>query len=74
MSELKIIEGGLMRVKEIAEYLNVPESTIYNLTFREAIPHYHIGKVLRFKKSDVDKWLESNSQGVSNSESLSKRK
>ncbi|MFO0792578.1 MAG: helix-turn-helix domain-containing protein [Candidatus Brocadiaceae bacterium] len=32
---LKINESGYMRVKDVAEYLNVPVSTIYNLTFRK---------------------------------------
>lgn len=59
MPELKTIEvvGGLMNVTQTAEYLGVPVSTIYNLSMKATIPHYHIGKSLRFKKADIDLWL-----------------
>ncbi len=61
MNGLKVVpESGLMNVKDVAKYLNVPVSTIYNLTFREAIPHFHVGKSLRFKRENIDRWLECN--------------
>ncbi len=59
MSELKTIEivGSLMNVKQTAEYLGVPVSTIYAYSMRSKIPHLHVGKLLRFRKSDIDGWL-----------------
>lgn len=61
MPELKTIEiiGGLMNVTQTAEYLGVPVSTIYNLSMKAKIPHSHIGKLLRFRKADIDVWLEN---------------
>lgn len=57
MSELKIIDNNLMDVKEAAAYLKVPAATIYNYTMKGKIPHSHLGKLLRFRKADIDDWL-----------------
>ncbi len=48
----------LLTVKEIAEYLQVKRSTIYQWTHQNYIPHIKIGNHLRFKLRQVDKWLE----------------
>ncbi len=55
---LEII-NGLMGVKQLSEYLNVPTSTIYGLTMRAKIPCCRIGRSLRFRKADIDAWLEN---------------
>jgi excisionase family DNA binding protein len=61
MPELKTIEiaNGLMDVAALSAYLGIPTSTIYSLTMKATIPHYHIGKLLRFRKNDIDTWLEN---------------
>ncbi|NIS15702.1 MAG: helix-turn-helix domain-containing protein [Aliifodinibius sp.] len=45
-------------MQEIAEYLGVKESTIYKWTHEEYIPHIKLGKFLRFKTRDIDKWID----------------
>ncbi len=59
MSEPKLIEitNGLMDVEEVSAYLGIPRSTVYSLSMKAKIPHYHIGKLLRFRKDDIDNWL-----------------
>ena len=59
MSEPELIEitNSLMNVNQVAEYLGVPKSTIYNLSMQGKIPHAHVGKLLRFKKVVIDNWL-----------------
>ena len=59
MSEPKLIEftQGLMNVDQVAEYLAIPKSTVYAMSMKAKIPHSHIGKLLRFRKSDIDDWL-----------------
>ena len=61
MPELKTVEvtNGLMNVQQTAEYLGVPVSTIYAYSMRSKIPHLHVGKLLRFRKADIDNWLEN---------------
>jgi excisionase family DNA binding protein len=46
-------------VRELAGYLKVNESWIYNLVGLKTIPYFKCGKYLRFKKSNIDKWIDS---------------
>ena len=50
----------LLCVKETAEYFGVPESTIRYWVFTRRLRHYKIGRHLKFDKSDLSKFLESN--------------
>ena len=48
-------------IVDVAEYLQVPISSIYKMTAPKArirIPHVRISGRLRFKKADIDRWLE----------------
>ena len=44
--------------KQLSKYLNVPESWVYRQTCDHNIPYYKLGRYLRFKKPEIDKWLE----------------
>ncbi len=59
MQSPKLIEitNGLMDVEEVSAYLGIPKSTVYALSMRARIPHFHIGKLLRFRKDAIDNWL-----------------
>ena len=46
---------NLLTVKETAEYLRVPPSTVYYLVQREKIPAIQIGGRWRIKKSSLDR-------------------
>jgi len=49
----------IMNVTEVAVYLKVSEKWIYKRTYLKEIPYYKIDGQLRFKKQDIDAWLES---------------
>ena len=54
------IGGSLWDIADVSAYLQVPVSSIYKMTARNApvrIPHIRIGGKLRFRQSDVDQWL-----------------
>ncbi len=48
----------LLTVEEIAEYLKLRPSTIYQWTHQGFIPHIKVGNRVRFKISQIEKWLE----------------
>lgn len=51
----------LMTVGEIAAFLKVPNSWVYERTRRhgfERLPHVRLGKYLRFSLPEVRTWLE----------------
>lgn len=53
----------LMDAKALSSYLNLPLSSIYDLSHRGAIPVIKIGQRLRFSPSSIKNWLRQNSQG-----------
>jgi excisionase family DNA binding protein len=46
-------------VKGLAEYLKVKDTWIYNQVGLKTISYFKCGKYLRFKKSNIDKWIDS---------------
>jgi excisionase family DNA binding protein len=58
--------GALLTVHEVAEFLRVPVSWVYERTRRrgrERLPHVKVGKYLRFRLSDLDAYLETLRRG-----------
>jgi len=49
---------NLLTPQEIAEVLGVSKSTIYQWTHQEYIPHVKLGRFVRFRKSQIEIWLE----------------
>jgi excisionase family DNA binding protein len=47
-----------------AEFVNLGLNTIYILARAGKIPHYRIGSSVRFRKSDLERWLESQRRGT----------
>jgi len=51
---------SVLTIKQIAEYLNVTERTIYNLLQRGELPGFKVGVAWRFRKEDIDRWIQKN--------------
>lgn len=47
-------------VKGVAEYLHVDPEWIYKKVSLREIPYFKTGKYLKFRKRDIDKWIETN--------------
>ena len=48
----------------LAKYLSLSKKWIYERTCRNMIPHLKIGGALRFRKSEIDTWLDEQSVPV----------
>jgi excisionase family DNA binding protein len=46
-------------IKEAARLLNIKESTLYAWAGRGDIPSFKFGRLIRFKKEDIEAWAES---------------
>jgi excisionase family DNA binding protein len=44
---------------EAADYLRLARQTLYNMVSQGEIPFLKAGRALRFRKSELDAWLES---------------
>jgi len=49
---------ALMNIKELSKYLRVETTTLYHWSKQGRIPAYKLGTMWRFRKSDIDEWLE----------------
>lgn len=52
-------EETIFTPETLAEYLGVPLSWVYKQTFLKTIPYLKIGKYIRFKRTDIDKWIKT---------------
>ena len=52
------LSQGFLDVQAIARYLGIRLSTVYSLVEEKKVPHYRIGRQIRFRRSEVDEWME----------------
>lgn len=65
------MDEEILTIEEVAKYLRVSERTVYDWAQKGEIPAGKIGTVWRFKKSEVEKWVN---ERLSSSERLSPSK
>ncbi|MBE7172218.1 MAG: helix-turn-helix domain-containing protein [Williamsia sp.] len=51
-------EGALMNVKDVAKFLKVETAVVYAACNKGEITFLKVGRLYKFKKADVLKWLE----------------
>lgn len=49
----------IMTIKEVAEYLKLTEKTAYRLAAEGKIPGFKVGGSWRFKRSQIEKWIDA---------------
>jgi len=50
--------GEIMTLEETAKYLKIGKSTLYKMAREQYFPAVKIANQWRFRKEDVDKWLQ----------------
>jgi excisionase family DNA binding protein len=61
VKEVAVREHCLWKIADVADYLDVPLSSVYKMTGPKSalrIPHVRIKGRVRFRKNDIDEWLE----------------
>lgn len=48
-----------MNVSELADYLGLKPSTIYQYIGERRIPYYKKGHLVRFREEEIDRWMEA---------------
>jgi len=48
----------IMTIREVAAYLKLTEKTAYRLAAEGKIPGFKVGGSWRFKRSDIEQWIE----------------
>jgi len=53
------MEKVYLNIKEASQLLGISTSTIYKRTPNNQIPHYKLGRLVRFKKNELIDYMES---------------
>jgi len=74
---LEILKQGAgvetyLTANEVADFLRLSEQTIRRYTMKKEIPFHKIGRAVRYKKSEIEQWVEKLevSSGEENSEEI----
>jgi len=55
------MDTDIMTIREVAEYLKLTEKTAYRLAAERKIPGFKVGGAWRFRRGEIDKWIEQQS-------------
>ncbi len=53
------METDILIIKEVAEYLRITEKTAYRLASEQKIPGFKVGGSWRFRRAEIDDWIEA---------------
>lgn len=49
----------LLTARQVSELLEVKIATVYDWVYRGLIPYVKLGRLVRFKKTEIFRWVES---------------
>ncbi|MCC6192819.1 MAG: helix-turn-helix domain-containing protein [Anaerolineales bacterium] len=55
------MEDPVMTIPEVARYLKLSKSKVYYLVQQRQIPPIHIGRNVRVREKDIQRWLKAHS-------------
>lgn len=56
--------GGILTIREVADYLKVTERTLYRLVQDGKLPAFKVGNSWRFRREDLERWISEQSRGT----------
>jgi excisionase family DNA binding protein len=62
------VNSPSMTVREVANYLNVDEKTVYRLAQKGELPGFKVAGTWRFKRQDIDQWIEDQKKAAAQKE------
>ncbi len=65
------MEDDILTIEEVAKYLRVSERTVYDWAQKGDIPSGKIGTVWRFKKGEIEKWVNERLSSTSRTPAMS---
>jgi excisionase family DNA binding protein len=53
------MEMNILTIPEVAAYLKISKSKVYDLVHKNEIPHIRLGRNVRILESDLIQWLQT---------------
>ena len=63
MGKNMIEQDRWLSVEEIALHLGIKKDTAYKWVAKKHMPSHKVGRLLKFKKAEIDAWVESGAAG-----------
>ncbi len=60
-------------VDEVAAHLGVAKDSVYRWIEERGLPAHRVGRLFRFKLSEIDTWVRQGKEGVKASQPIKKR-
>ena len=54
----------ILTLKNVSEYLKLAEKTAYRLAAEGKLPGFKVGGSWRFKREDIEKWIEHSKKKI----------
>lgn len=70
MSQTIAIQPRLLSIDQVSQYLDLSVHTVYRMVSQRRIPFVKIGRLTKFDRGDIDKWISSHSVKVRRSPSI----
>jgi excisionase family DNA binding protein len=64
MSEALPIQPRLMSIDQVSQYLDLSVHTIYRMVSQRRIPYVKMGRLTKFDRAEIDKWIALHSVKV----------
>ena len=55
------LEGEILTLDEVAAFLKAGKRTVYRFTQSGEIPAFKLGGTWRFRRSELERWIDQNS-------------
>lgn len=60
------MSDDIMTIREVAQFLRLTEKTAYRYALEGVIPGFKVGGAWRFRKSDLEQWIDSQTKKAAN--------
>ena len=67
------MESGFLNATEATHYLGIKMSTLYSMVERKEIPHYRVGRLIKFTKADLDAFMQERRVNIVDAEKEAKK-
>ena len=52
-------DDSILTIREVADLLKIGEKTTYTMAQRQELPGFKVGGQWRFRRADIDRWIEA---------------
>jgi len=51
-----------LSIEETADFLGISKNTLYEWIVQKRIPHLKVGRLVKFRREELDEWLKKRKQ------------